>query len=498
VSADGSVSPRSEGAGAALVTVTAALTALRVYAAFHVGFGDSEALYASYALHPQAAYVDHPGLVGAIARMIGGGSAPGPAAAHLFTTLVAGAIPWEMVLACLAAGATRPRALAAGLLVAAVPEVAVGLFALTPDSILSVAWIGALGLAAWGLRRPRGDAAASRAFFAAGALGGVAGASKLSGGLLLVALGATYASRPARVRSCAAWAGLALGGSALLPVVLSELRAGAPMLRHRLIETQAGAGPSLRNLGALAGGQLVYLSPLVAVLAVRAAWTLWRDRAKDPAAVLLWWSAAIPAAVLAPLCLWSRVAEPHWMAPALLALVPAAARAAPAPPRRLVIGAVATGAAMIGAVYAWVLVPSLLRFAPASYDARLDIANELQGWPEVVEGVRSAVRAVRQTSDPSISIVGPHWVICAQLEAALRGEVPVGCDTPIPDDFDVWWPRDRWRRSRSIVWVSDARFGPPPAMPDRAPIAYRDVSIVRAGRVVRSFSVTTLAALAAP
>jgi hypothetical protein len=142
-----------------------------------------------------------------------------------------------------------------------------------------------------------------------------------------------------------------------------------------------------------------------------------------------------------------------------------------------------------------VLVPDLLRLAPASYDARLDLANELQGWPEVVDGVRSAIR---QADDPGASVVGPHWVVCAQLEAALRDEVPVGCATPIRDDFDDWWPRDRWQRSRAIVWVSDARFGPPPALPDRAAIAYRGVSIVRAGRVVRSFTITTLAARSAP
>ena len=28
------------------------------------GFGDSEALYACYALHPQPAYLDHPALIG--------------------------------------------------------------------------------------------------------------------------------------------------------------------------------------------------------------------------------------------------------------------------------------------------------------------------------------------------------------------------------------------------------------------------------------------------
>ena len=78
-------SNEATGPRVALVTLTAvslALLAVRLVAAKTVGFGDSEALYASYALHPQPAYIDHPGLVGIVARTIGGGAAPTPEHAH--------------------------------------------------------------------------------------------------------------------------------------------------------------------------------------------------------------------------------------------------------------------------------------------------------------------------------------------------------------------------------------------------------------------------------
>ena len=39
---------------------------LRIQIAQSTGFGDAEALYASYALFPQPAYLDHPGLIGAL------------------------------------------------------------------------------------------------------------------------------------------------------------------------------------------------------------------------------------------------------------------------------------------------------------------------------------------------------------------------------------------------------------------------------------------------
>jgi Dolichyl-phosphate-mannose-protein mannosyltransferase len=510
---------------AALIAATAALTAGRLVAASQVGFGDSEALYASYAIHPQPAYLDHPGLVGAIARVIGGGTAPEPRTAHLVTTALVALVPWEMVLACRACGATWARSLAAGLLVAFVPEVAVGLFALTPDLPLAMAWIGALGLAARGLRTPRGGGAT--ALFAAGALAGVAAASKASGALLLAALAAAYASRaaaprtpdratapgtPGRTaaprtpgRTAAPWAGLAAGVLLVLPVAVFEARSGWPMLRHRMVESQADAGVSLRNAGALVAGQLVYLSPLTAVAAATAARGLWRERRDDAVSALLWVSAAIPAAALVPLCLWSRVAEPHWIAPALLALVPAAARSPRPPSRRLIAGATAVGAAMVAAVYVWVLVPATLRVAPASYDPRLDLANELYGWPEVVRAARAAARdgatatpprgadssADSADSNNPVAVVAPHWVLCAQLEAGLRGEVPVGCDTGVPDDFDRWLPRARWREARAIVWVSDARFGPPPPFPSREVSEQRDVVIRRGGRAVRHFTLAT-------
>jgi hypothetical protein len=91
-----------------------------------------------------------------------------------------------------------------------------------------------------------------------------------------------------------------------------------------------------------------------------------------------------------------------------------------------------------------------------------------------------------------VAVVGPHWVICAQLEAGLRGEIPVGCDTPIGDDFDRWWPRSLWRSADAIVWVTDTRFGPPPQLAFYSTTRTSHVRILRGGRVVRTFTVTLL------
>ncbi len=486
----------------AFVAVSAALLAVHLVAALQVGFGDSEALYASYALHPQPAYLDHPGLVGLVAGLVGGGSSPSPERAHAVTSVLSALFPWAMALACRACGAPWRRSLAAGLVVALVPEVAVGMFAMTPDLLLALAWTACIALAAVALQAPAGSLRSTFAFAGAGLFAGVAATAKASGALLLLALAVTYSTKAARehAKTVAPWAGLVAGGVALVPVVALEARSGWPMVRHRLVDTQAAAGSrfeisepssegssstSRRSSSSWSSSPRSRRGSHVAIATAPANLTL-------PA--LLFTSFALPLAVLLPLCLWSRVAEPHWIAPALLVLAPVAARANVGPPRALVVASCALSACMVAAVHAWVLTPGLLGLAPASYDARVDIANELRGWPEAVHAVREEALAAWTPGSErgDLVVVGPHWVICAQLESQLRGEVPVGCDTPIRDDFDAWYPRNRWRRAETILWVSDSRFGPPPPLPAFTTDRVREVSIVRGGRTVRVFTVTIL------
>ncbi|HSY22206.1 MAG TPA: glycosyltransferase family 39 protein [Polyangiaceae bacterium] len=508
----------------ALLAVSLLLLVVRLYATAQIGFGDSEALYAAYAAHPQPAYLDHPGMIGVVARAIGGGRPPSPWQAHIVTALLATAFPWLMFVACRACGAPRERAAAAALVVALVPEMAIGLFALTPDLLLALCWTAVLALVAAGLRAPPRGPVAAACFAAAGVLTGVAAASKITGVLLAAALVLTYTSRPARAhaRTFAPWLGLAAGALVFAPVALFEARTGWPMLRHRFVDTQGAAGLSLRNAGALFFGQLAYLSPVTAGVAYGAARSLWRAgrpeldctakprslpwqrspisepgpaRTGDPVTTWLRLAAFVPGTLLVALCLWSRVAEPHWLAPAFLALAPAAARAPAAQgprglSRRWIRAACATGFALIAAVHAWVLVPAALQLAPAAtYDPRLDIANELYGWPNVT----SAVRAELRHMPPDAVVAAPHWVLCAQLAAALHGEADVGCNTPVEDDFDRWLPRAQWRARDALVWVTDARFPFPPPGVERVLLHSTGVRIEREGRIVRTFTIAVYA-----
>src|SRR6185436_9487323 len=131
---------------------TLALLAVRLYAAHRIGFGDAEALYACYARHAQPVYLDHPGLIGVVARALGHGDVPSPLAAHIGTALLCTAAPSIAILATRATGVDwSASALAAGALMLA-PEVSVGLFGMTRDLLLFVLWYAAVLLAALALR----------------------------------------------------------------------------------------------------------------------------------------------------------------------------------------------------------------------------------------------------------------------------------------------------------------------------------------------------------
>ena len=493
------------GRAATLVGASVLAFAVRVYAAHKVGFGDSEALYACYALHPQPAYLDHPGLIGVFARVIGGGSPLNPLDVHWATSVLASLAPWTTVLAARGARASWAAALAAGLAVAAVPEVAVGLFAMTPDLLLFPLWTGALGFACAGLLATPSSVRAATFLVLAGLASGIGFAAKVTGGALMLALVLTYASRAARphARTLWPWMGLALGAIVDLPVWIYEARTGWPMLQHRLFATQGAAGLSFRNLGALVGGQLAYLSPLLAVVAALVGWNLWTSRKLDAIASLLSNALLVPLACLVPLCLWSRVAEPHWVAPALLALPLHYARPTTATVarrwRRLGLAGIASAALLSLAVYAWVLVPRLVSLVPPSvYDARIDLSNELYGWPEAADAIRELANVHRREAPGPLDlvIVGPHWVICAQIEARLGRELPVACAGTDAADFAYWNPRSRWEHAALLVYVRDGRFpmDGEAVFPDRVRIDGRTQDQYRGGTLARSFTLEVLSA----
>jgi hypothetical protein len=228
-----------------------------------------------------------------------------------------------------------------------------------------------------------------------------------------------------------------------------------------------------------------------------------RRRNDDAVSRVLFFSFAVPLFPLVLLCLWSRVAEPHWIAPPLLALPIHAARRIGTGVvlfrRRALHAAVGVAAAFTVFVHLWVLVPSAGRLLPSSVDPRADIVSELYGWPIAINAIRQTMLTTATPFDPDgreVVLVGPHWTVCAQLEAA-RPNAAVGCASAYEDDFDTWFARDRWRRSPLVLFVTDARFPGDGAseLPGHALVGQRRVRTYRGGRPSRVFDLYLYARL---
>lgn len=496
-----------------------ALLGIRLFAASKIGFGDSEALYATYAAHPQPAYLDHPGLVGMAMKAIG----PTPERVHNVTSVIATMIPWFIFYVARSMGATQRAAMFAAIAFAFVPEISVGLFGMTPDLLLAPLWIGAIGLAHLGLSQASESAAVKAApvkrskyaklakeraesvgasvsvgvsarvgkacFLGAGLLAGVACSAKASGVLLVLALVVVYARSPFR-KSAAPWVGLLAGSIVLVPVIQWEAANGFPMFRHRLVETQAGAGVAFRNLGVLLGGQLLYLSPGIVFVIVLLVRDLWKNRAEYP---LLFWTFAIPFVPLVVLCIWSRVAEPHWLAPAFLSLALYAAIRPELISRRVYIAATSIAGVITVAAHAYVLIPESAKLVPGG-DPKYDIANELYGWQTAVDAIENQRPAFATPWDPTGSdayIVAPHWTLCAQVAAAMP-TAKVGCATPVKDDFDRWLPRAQWKAHDRVIWITDNRYPDQDGqseLPDHVRVGQSRVRVFRGGKSARTFEV---------
>ena len=366
----------------------AALTALRLVVAAIVPLAPDEAYYWVWSRDLQAGYLDHPPMVALFIRAgtLLAGETPlgvrlmGPVSLALGSILLARAA--EDLLPGRRAGPWAAALLNATLLAG------VGAVTMTPDTPLLFFWTCAL----WALARVH-RTQDGRWWLAVGLFAGLALTSKYTAVLFGAGIVLWLLADPVARQWFARWhlwAGGAVAVLAFAPVIAWNAAHGWASFAKQGGRAGAGdAGPSLRFLGELIGGQAGLATPLVFLLCVAgagaAAVAWWRRR--DGAALLLA-AMVLPGAAL---FLWqatgSRV-QGNWPAVLYPAAAIAAAGLLQAPGwLRLRVPALALGGVMTAAVYAQAVA------APFPLPRRSDpTLARLGGWDAFAAEVADAAR----------------------------------------------------------------------------------------------------------
>jgi 4-amino-4-deoxy-L-arabinose transferase-like glycosyltransferase len=436
-SSEAPLSPPSDTRGGerTVLAIVLAGLAVRLALAALVPITQDEAYYVDWARHLQPGYLDHPPLVGWLLA--------GPVLLLGSSTLAVRlpAILLQAGTTLLAASLARARggraaAVSMALLLQATPVFSLGATLTTPDAPLALAWVGAL----WAVERAvRRD---PRWFVAGGAFLGMAALSKLTGGLLavaiLVALLWSHAGRRA-LASPWPWVGVALAALIASPMLLWNEANGWPSFVYQASHGARGREFSWGRLGGSIGAQAGYVSPLVLGLAAVAAWRALRAGLGDPAVAALALSALPVIAFFTGSAAFTPGALPHWPAPGwlsasvllcMLGVRPSTgpARATPAAPR-LWRWALGIGFGSIAAVIVLVLVPLPVPQGPL---------DDLRGWREGAAAARAVAGDARLAATHYIvySFIGfedrrsPAYVGERRCSASFYDPAPLASGAP--------------------------------------------------------------------
>lgn len=306
---------------------------------------------------------------------------------------------------------------------------------MTTDVFLFACWTGAL----WALWRALAQGRPG-AWYAMGAWVGVGALAKLSIGLLPLFAGvALLARREWRglLVTREPWLAAGLVLVIMSPMVLWNAGNGWVALRHEQGHVLGHGNPS-GNLAEFAAGQVVALSPLVAVLLLVAVVPWPRDRGQG---LIAWVSLGVLGFFLVKAGL-SKV-QPNWAAPAYVGLmVVAAGRIATwgRGGRRLLAAALVLAVAMVVLLH----FPGLAR-VPSDRDPFV----KLKAWEGPVAALAAALPEAR-------FVLASDYGLVAELAYYWPGRPPVyqvGATDRRLTQFDLW-PGPERERGRAGAYVS--------------------------------------------
>jgi 4-amino-4-deoxy-L-arabinose transferase-like glycosyltransferase len=408
-----------------------------------LGLGDAEALYYCYSRHLQASYLDHPPLIGFLIRL----------STSIFGPSVIGVrlVPMMMTALCLLFSFLSTKdmfgskaAAVCVLLMFSSPVFSIGMTAASPDAPLAAVVM----FFTWQMHRAlsstnKGFNATMCRPLLLGTLLGVAFLAKYTGVCLVVSTLILLYQKDHRhhFRGFGFYLSAAIALLCSIPIFVWNARHDWVGVVHRLVYSQTEAGFSFRNIGALIGGQLLYVGPFVIVLFAFAIHMRNKTtiNSNTQIANLILLSISLPTLALTYLLVaWSKTAEPHWPAMGYLPLFPLAANAVVHGSkfvRHLFHWALGFGIATFLIAHIFVLTPVVPILIPSPvYEPKYDLANELRGFPELAETIRRIDKDRRP-------VVAAFYTQCAQLSFHLNhdSDPKVRCASPEIDDFDLWF-----------------------------------------------------------
>ena len=476
-----------------LLVLSFVVLLLRVHALRGLGLADVEALFVGYALHPQPAYAVHPGLVGVVMRWIAAGDMPSPGSVHLFAAALATLVPWVAFLGARGANASWAGALAAALACATLPAFVIGHSFITPDLLLALAWPGAIGCAALGLRSDRGTWAALLGWLGAGTLGGLCVMSHAVGGpLVAVLLGAAVINAPRpRWKNAPLWAAGFVVVVLASPVVGWEIANGFSHVRAGILDPKSPS--AISHAAWVLGGLPLLLTPFPLVALGALLHDANRRRNDDRIASMLWAITVWATAIVLPVAVLMRESSPSWLLPPLVPLVFHLARRPEVIRRWLTTACIATalGSACVG--WIWVKTDLPTKVLGPKY-APLDVSNQLHAWGPGRKLLIDALEATLIRRHELPTIVGVDQGTCAQAQATVGHQVRVGCVTLGTSDFDDWLPSREWYDASGILLVYDDRIPSSPTVvfPNHTAVALSKTDVRRGGNVVRTIRVIAM------
>ncbi|HET6438768.1 MAG TPA: glycosyltransferase family 39 protein [Anaeromyxobacter sp.] len=424
-------------------------TAVRLVLSAVVPLGNDEAYYVDWARNLEPGYLDHPPAVAWLMALPLRTLGAHPYAVRLPAVLLHLATLW-LAASLVRARAGERAALAAALGLQAAPAFAVGASLIAPDAPLAFSWVGTL----WALDRAlRLD---PRLAVLAGAFLGLGALSKLHAGLLALAiLAALLASPEGRrlLRKPWPWLGVLLALALASPMLLWNAAHGWPTLTFQASHGLGGRSFSaIRLLGSM-GGQLLYFSPVLVLLAAAASFAALRRR-QDALCAALAFSALPVVAFFTLSAALTPGALPHWAAPGWLSAVITLCLSVPPASRwfrrALFVGYGETAVLLLGLLLLLSLpLPAAFsafgRTAPVS-PGPLD---DLVGWREGAAAARAVAGEAR--------LAAPHWIILGQL-GWYDGRSPayVGERVTAPSLYDP----DPLAAKRPLLVVTVDRLGP--------------------------------------